>query len=213
MPKTPYRSFTRRAVLAALAALPAAPALAAPRVVTILGDSITAGLGLPARQALPVQLEIELRKLGAEARVRGAGVSGDTTAGGLARLDFSVRPDTAVCVVALGGNDMMQGIEPAVVRANLGRIIRRLKARKIAVVLAGMHAPIQMGGAYSRQFNAVFGELAKTHGVAFYPALLAGVMGAPRLNQDDGVHPNAAGVRIIARKLAPVVAKALKALG
>jgi acyl-CoA thioesterase-1 len=195
--------------LAALASLPAAPALAAPKVVTILGDSITAGLGLPAKAALPAQLQVELRKLGADVVVRGAGVSGDTTGNGLARVDFSVRPDTAVCVVALGANDMMQGIEPAVVRANLDRIVRRLKARKNTVVLAGMHAPLQMGGTYSRQFNAVFADLAKAHGVAFYPALLAGVMGAPQLNQDDGVHPNAAGARIIARKLAPVVAKAL----
>ena len=211
MPNTHYRSFTRRWLLAAVAALPAAPALAAPRVVTVLGDSITAGYGLPSRAALPAQLEAELKRLGAQARVRGAGVSGDTTAGGLARIDFSVRPDTSVCVVALGGNDLLQGVDPGRIRANLDKIIRRLKGRKVTVVLAGMRAPVQVGGAYAREFNAVFAELARAHGVAAYPFLLDGVLGIRSLNQRDGIHPNAAGVKIIARRLAPVVAKALNA--
>lgn len=196
-------------MLGALASLAAAPAFAAPKVVTILGDSITAGLGLPFRDSLPAQLEDELKRLGADVRVRGAGVSGDTAEAGLARVDFSVKPDTSVCVVALGGNDLLQGVSPLRTRANLDKIIRRLKARKITVVLAGMRAPLEVGGAYAQEYNAVFSGLAKKHGVAAYPFLLDGVMGIRRLNQKDGIHPNAAGVKIIARKLAPVVAKAL----
>ncbi len=209
MANTPDDRITRRILLGVLAALPALPALAAPKVVTVLGDSITAGYGLPSREALPLKLEAELRRLGADARVRGAGVSGDTTAGGLARLDFSVRPDTAVCIVALGGNDLLQGVDPKRTRDNLDTIIRRLKARKITVVLAGMRAPPQVGGAWARDFNAVFTDLARAHKVAAYPFLLDGVMGIRSLNQRDGIHPNAAGVQVIARRLAPVVKKAL----
>lgn len=199
----------RRSVLAGLAATVATPALAAPRVVTILGDSITAGYGLPARDALPVQLEAALRKAGADVRVRGAGVSGDTTAGGLARVNFSVRGDTAVCVVALGANDLLQGVEPRITRANLDAIIRKLKGRGITVVLAGMHAPVAIGGDFARQYNAAFSDLARTHKVAFYPSLLDGVMGMRHLNQKDGIHPNAQGVKVIAERLAPVVRRAL----
>lgn len=196
-------------VLAGLAASAATPAFAAPKVVTILGDSITAGYGLPARYALPVQLEAALRKAGADVRVRGAGVSGDTTAGGLARVNFSVKNDTAVCVVALGANDLLQGVEPRRTKANLDAIIRKLKGRGVTVVLAGMYAPVAIGGDFARQYNAAFTELARTHKVAFYPSLLDGVMGVRALNQKDGIHPNAAGVRVIASKLAPVVKRAL----
>lgn len=178
-------------------------------MVTLLGDSITAGLGLPAAQALPAQLSAELARLGASATVRGAGVSGDTTGGGLARVDFSVRKDTAVCVVALGGNDMLMGEEPKVVRANLTRIIERLQARGITVVLAGMRAPEALAGDYAREFNAVFRRLSRTPGVFSFANLLDGVVGIRSLNQKDGIHPNAAGVKVIARRLAPVVAKAL----
>jgi acyl-CoA thioesterase I len=211
MARTPHSLLTRRAVVAgALAALPTQALAAAGPVVTILGDSITAGYGLPARSALPVQLQAELRRLGVQTVVRGAGVSGDTTAGGAARVDFSVQPGTAVCVVALGANDLLRGLEPATTRANLDRIIRRLKQRKIGVVLAGLTAPPQIGRGYARDFNAIFPALAKQHGVILYPDLLAGVARVPALNQPDGIHPNARGVQVIARRLAPVVAKALK---
>jgi acyl-CoA thioesterase-1 len=202
--------FTRRSILAGLGALTAAPAFAAqPKVVTMLGDSITAGFGLPASVALPAQLQAELNRLGRSVRVRGAGVSGDTTSGGLRRLDFSVRPDTAVCVVALGGNDLLEGQDPKLVRANLEKIVRRLQARHITVVLAGMRAPVALGGAYAREFNAAFAALSRMPGVISYPFLLDGVAGIRSLNQKDGIHPNAAGVKVIARRLAPVVAKAL----
>ena len=177
-------------------------------VVAILGDSITAGYGLPAREALPAQLEAALAAAGTPVRVRAAGVSGDTTAGALARVDFSIQDDTDLCVVALGGNDLLQGIEPATMRANLEAIITRLKARNIPVLLAGMQAPPSYGG-YATDFAAVFESLARDHDIPLYPFLLDGVALDPALNQDDGIHPNAAGVKVIAQRLAPVVAGAL----
>jgi len=210
MADTPRSFPTRRALIAAVALVLPPSALAAPRrVVTVLGDSITAGYGLPASAALPARLQVELDRLGAGALVRGAGVSGDTTAGGLARLDFSVQKDTAVCVVALGGNDLLQGQDPKRTKANLDRIVARLKARKIGVVLAGLRPPAVIGRAYAQEFEAVFAAVAKAHGAALYPNLLAGVAQTPGLNQRDGFHPNAQGVAVIARGLAPVVAKAL----
>jgi acyl-CoA thioesterase-1 len=201
---------TRRHVLAAAAlCAPGVARAQAPRVVTVLGDSLTAGLGLPAAQALPARLQAALARLGATARVRGAGVSGDTTAGGLARLDFSVQKDTRVCVVALGGNDLLQGLDPSQTKANLDKIVRRLKARGVRVVLAGIAAPPAIGAGYAREFNGIYPALAKAHGVALYPDLLAGVARNPRLNQADGLHPNAQGVLVIAQRLAPMVARAL----
>jgi acyl-CoA thioesterase-1 len=200
----------RRALVAGLIAGAATPVLAAraPPIVTILGDSITAGLGLPAAAALPARLGAALARLGAPAVVRGAGVSGDTTADGLARLDFSVQPDTAVCLVALGGNDLLQGLDPKSVRANLDAIVRRLKARRIGVVIAGLTAPRAVGAGYAKDFGAVFASVAHAEGALLYPNLLAGV--GPALRQGDGIHPNAAGVRLIAAGLAPVVARALR---
>jgi acyl-CoA thioesterase-1 len=206
------RFISRRSLIAsALAVLPSRALAARGQVVTILGDSITAGLGLPARDALPNQLHLALERLGAPNLVRGAGVSGDTSAGGLARMDFSVQPDTAVVVVALGGNDLLQGLDPKTTRANLDQILRRLKQRHKGVVLAGINAPPEIGRSYARDFDAVFSGLAQTHHVALYPDLLAGVERNPALNQGDGLHPNARGVQIIAGRLAPVVAKVLKA--
>jgi acyl-CoA thioesterase-1 len=214
MATSSHALLSRRSLLAAsLAALAPEPAFAAGRapVVTILGDSITAGLGLAAADALPARLQQALAKIGVPATVRGAGVSGDTTAGGLSRLDFSVQPDTAVCVVALGGNDLLQGLDTKAMRANLTRIVERLKARRIGVVLTGLRAPTAIGRHYAEDYDAVFSAVAKAERVAFYPDLRAGVAGVPRLTQGDGIHPNAAGVLIIARGLAPVVARALKA--
>lgn len=202
---------TRRRAFALMAGALCAGAKAAPLpVVTILGDSITAGLGLPASQALPAQLQVALAKLGVPAIVRGAGVSGDTTAGGLARVGFSVQADTALCVVALGGNDLLQGVPPAETKANLVNIIGKLKARRIGVLLAGLTVPRTIGAGYARDFNAVFPAVAKAEHVPLYPDLRAGVGQNPALNQRDGIHPNAAGAAIIAGHLAPVVAKALR---
>ena len=209
MAETP--ALTRRALLALPLLAAAAPAVAARgKVVTILGDSITAGLGLPAAAALPAQLHLALERLGVPNLVRGAGVSGDTTAGGAARVDFSVQPDTSVVVVALGGNDLLQGIDPKVTRANLETILARLSARHMDVVLAGFKAPPEMGRSYARDFDAVFAAIARAHRLAFYPNLLEGVDRNPRLKQADGLHPNAEGVRLIAGRLAPVVAKVIR---
>ena len=178
------------------------------KIVTVLGDSITAGYGLPSSEALPVRLEEALRARGLAVRVRGAGVSGDTTGGGLARLAYSVQDDTDLCIVALGGNDMLQGIDPATVRGNLQAIIEGLKARNIPVLLAGMKAPAQYG-AYAAEFDRIFVDLARQENVPAYPFLLEGVALDRRYNQADGIHPNAAGARIIAQGLAPVVASEL----
>lgn len=177
-------------------------------VVALLGDSITAGLGLPARDALPAQLEAALVAAGSPVRVRAAGVSGDTTAGALARVNFSIQDDTDLCIVALGGNDLLQGIEPARMRDNLQAIIEGLQARNIAVLLAGMQAPPSYGR-YAADFDAVFADLARTYEVPLYPFLLDGVALDPTLNQPDGIHPNAEGVKVIAQRLAPAVTAAL----
>ena len=207
----PISRQTRRAWMAGALGLIAGPAFAGSTpVVTMLGDSITAGYGLPAASALPARLQAALARIGVPATVRGAGVSGDTSADGLARADFSVQADTSLCVVALGGNDLLQGMEPKATRANLETIVRRLKARRIRVVLAGLTAPRAIGAGYARDFDAIFPAVAKAEGVALYPDLLAGVARTPTLNQRDGIHPNAAGVEIIAARLAPVVARSLK---
>jgi acyl-CoA thioesterase-1 len=225
-PRTPVAATAANpaaAVAAAAVAPPVASAAAAPKppgrpipapgepkpIVTLLGDSLTTGFGLPVRQALPAQLERELAALGVQAQVRGAGVNGDTTGGGLRRVDTSVRADTDLCVVALGGNDLLMFSEPAVVHRNLDAIVRRLKARNIQVVLAGVQAPPELGP-YARAFSALYADLAKRHDVPLYPSLLAGVMLDRRYNQEDLIHPNALGVQIIARRLAPTVATALR---
>jgi acyl-CoA thioesterase-1 len=214
MAETRIPLITRRALVAsALAALPAQALAARGQVVTILGDSITAGLGLPGADALPNRLHLALEKLGVPNVTRGAGISGDTTADGLGRMDFSIRPETAVAVIALGGNDLLRGFDPKTTRGNLDKIIKRLKERHMGVVLCGLRAPVQIGADYARDFNAVFPALAAEHHVALYPDLFAGVGRNPALLQSDGIHPNAKGVRIIASRLAPVVAKVLKERG
>lgn len=206
-------TFSRRRLLtvglAAGAAFAGLNARAEPvRRVTILGDSITAGYGLPASQALPARLQGELARLGAAARVIPAGVVGDTTGGGLKRVDGAAA-GADVCIVALGGNDLMQGADPALVRRNLEAIVARLKARGVTVVLAGLRVPPLLQGAYASQFNAAFDSVARGQGVLFVPDMLQDVVLNPAFNQRDGVHPNAAGVQVIARRLAPVVARAL----
>jgi len=185
-------------------------AAAGSKIVTMLGDSITAGYGLAQKDALPAQLELALHRLGVAAQVRGAGVSGDTTADALARVDFSVRPDTSLCLVALGGNDLLQGDDPAQTKANLIAILARLKARHIKAALTGMRAPAQIGASFAHDFNAAFPAAAEAGRAPLYPFLLDGVVGNPALLQGDHIHPNPAGVKIIAARLAPFVAKALK---
>jgi acyl-CoA thioesterase-1 len=140
----------RRRILLGLGLLTQLAAAPKPPVVTVLGDSITAGLGLPARDAMPAQLQAALARQGVLAVVRAAGVSGDTSGGGLARVGFSVTPDTKVCVVALGGNDLLQGVEPAQTKANLRGILQKLKARGVSVVLVGVGAPPTIGATYAK---------------------------------------------------------------
>jgi acyl-CoA thioesterase-1 len=211
MNHTAPRFLDRRQILIGLAAASQVAGARRDPVVTVLGDSITAGLGLPARDAMPAQLQAALTRMGVLARVRAAGVSGDTSGGGLARVDFSVAGDTNLCLVALGGNDLLQGIEPRVTKANLAAILRKLRARHIPAVLAGVGAPPLIGAAYAREFNAMFPALAREFAAPLYPNILAGVGGVRRLMQGDGIHPNAAGARIIGERLAQVVAQALGA--
>jgi acyl-CoA thioesterase-1 len=217
MNRAPLPQPSRRALIAGLGLmavpglLPVLARAAAPaKIVTLLGDSITAGYGLAQRDSLPVQLELALGKLGVDAKVRGAGVSGDTTADGLARVDFSVRSDTDLCLVELGGNDLLQGDDAATTRANLTAILTRLKARHIKVALIGLHAPDQIGVAFAHDFNAAFTAAAEASHAPLYPSLLTGVAGNPALVQGDHIHPNAAGVKVIVARLAPFVAKHLK---
>jgi acyl-CoA thioesterase I len=213
MSNAPITRQSRRAVVAGLgAAALSAPVLAAPaqKIVTMLGDSITAGYGLAQKDALPAQLQLALHRLGVDVQVHGAGVSGDTTGDGLARVDFSVRGDTALCLVALGGNDLLQGADPSLTRANLIAILAKLKARHIKAALAGMRAPVQIGASFAHDFNAVFPAAAQAEHVPLYPFLLDGVAGNQALLQGDHIHPNPAGVKIIAARLAPFVAKNLK---
>ena len=204
-----------RAAFNALAALcacgsAAAAGAEAPRI-AILGDSIAAGYGLAAEDAVPARLEAELRRLGVAAEVSNAGVSGDTTAGGLARVDWLLADSPGAVVVALGGNDALRGLAPEAVEANLAAIVEKLRAGGARVMLAGMLAPRNLGEAYARAFDAVFPRVARRYGVAFYPFLLDGVAADPALNQPDGIHPNAAGAALIAERMAPAVAAWLAA--
>ncbi|MEH0194712.1 arylesterase [Caulobacter sp. CCNWLY153] len=211
MSLTAQRFPSRRRFLLGLGLMTQIAAAPKPPIVTVLGDSITAGLGLPARDAMPAQLQAALGRLGVSAIVRAAGVSGDTSGGGLARVGFSVAPDTRVCVVALGGNDLLQGVEPAQTKANLRGILQKLKARRIGAVLVGVGAPPAIGASYAREFNAVYPGLAREFGVPLYANILAGVNRNAALMQRDGVHPNAGGAKRIGEALAPIVAQALKA--
>ena len=170
-----------------------------------LGDSLTAGYGLPADAALPVQLEKLLTARGHNVVIANAGVSGDTATDGLERLDWSVGDDAEGVIVALGANDALRGIDPAVTRHALDTILSRLAARRLPVLLVGMYAPRNLGADYVQAFDRVYPELAAKFGTPLYPFLLDGVVGNPRLNLGDGVHPTAAGVAIIAEKLTPFV--------
>ncbi len=177
----------------------------APVRIVALGDSLTAGLGLPVNASFPARLKSALRKKGIAVEITNAGVSGDTAAGGLTRLDWSVPPGTDAVIVELGGNDMLRGIDPKVTRAALAEILQRLKERHIAVLLAGMRAAPNLGADYGRKFESMYSELAAKDGVALYPFFLDGVAGEAKLNQSDGVHPTAAGVEEIVRRMLPEI--------
>ncbi|MEO5336990.1 MAG: arylesterase [Magnetospirillum sp. WYHS-4] len=181
------------------------PAAAEPVRVVALGDSLTAGYNLPRDAAFPVRLEAALRKDGLDVRVENAGVSGDTTAGGLARLDWALGGKPQAVVVELGANDALRGVDPRQTEANLDTLLARLKARGIKVLLAGMKAPPNWGPEYRQAFDGLYSRLAERHGVLLYPFFLEGVAAVPGLNQDDGIHPTAAGVDEIVRRILPFV--------
>lgn len=174
------------------------------RRLLLLGDSLTAGYGLPASQAFPAKLDAALREAGIAVEIVNAGVSGDTTAGGLARLDWAIgdkAPEFAF--VALGANDGLRGLDVDAMERNLDRIVEKLAARGSRVMLAGMLAPPNMGSDYSGRFRAVYPRVAHKHRAALYPFFLEGVAADPALNQADGIHPNPAGVDRIVTSLLP----------
>jgi acyl-CoA thioesterase-1 len=181
-----------------------APAAAEePVKVVAFGDSLTAGLGLAADMAFPAKLEKALRAKGIAVEISNAGVSGETMSDGLARLDWSIPPETQAVILELGANDMLHGLNPQVTRMALAEILRRLEAQHISVLLCGMLAAPNLGSDYAREFNAVFPAAAAAHHVLFYPFFLAGVANERRLNQPDGLHPNAAGVDVIVERIEP----------
>jgi len=190
---------------ALLATLSAAPATAAPQRLLAFGDSLTHGYGLPAGETFPEQLEAALRADGHDVTVINAGNSGDTTAGGRARLDWALadRPDAVI--LELGANDGLRGLDPAATYDNLDAIMARLTGAGLPVLIAGMLAPPNLGREYGDAFNAVFPRLAEKYAAPLYPFFLDGVAAQAKLNQADGIHPNAAGVAEIVRRIKPQV--------
>ena len=177
----------------------------APVKIVALGDSLSAGFGLPTDAVFPARLAAALQAKGIAASVVNAGVSGDTTSGGLGRLDWSVPQDTEAVILELGANDALRGLDPAVTKSALDSILKKLKDRHIAVLLAGMRAPRNLGPDYVNAFDAIYPALASTHSVVFYPFFLDGVATDPKLNQGDGLHPTAAGVDVIVARIMPKV--------
>ena len=183
----------------------ASPAWAEQVKVIAIGDSLTAGYGLAQSDSFPVQLQAELRAVGEEVRMINSGVSGDTSAGGRARLEWalSFKPDAVI--LELGANDGLRGLDPGQTEANLNEMITEIRAQALPVLLTGMLAPPNLGQEYSNEFNSLFQRLANKHGVLFYPFFLEGVVAVPALNQTDGIHPNAAGVAEIVKRILPYV--------
>jgi acyl-CoA thioesterase-1 len=202
------------ALMGANAAFAQAPAAGAgkPIKMVVLGDSLSAGLGLSASAAFPARLKESLKINGIEVDMINAGVSGDTSSGGRDRLDWSVPQGTDAVILELGANDALRGTDPKVTRAALTDILARLKARKVAVLLCGMLAPPNYGSDYSARFNAIYPDLAKSFGVPLYPFFLEGVAADARLNQADGLHPTAEGVDVIVKNILPTVEAFLGAI-
>ena len=190
--------------LFAVAAGPTA-ASAKPLKLIAFGDSLVAGYGLPAADAFPARLEAALRREGHDVSIVNAGVSGDTTAGGLARFDWAIPPDADAVLLELGANDAFRGISPAVTRNNLSAILEKLWIRKLPVLVTGMRSPANWGKPYADAFDPIFADLAKRFGHELYPFFLEGVALRKDLNQADGLHPNAKGVAEIVRRILPHV--------
>jgi acyl-CoA thioesterase-1 len=197
------------ACAAALAALivPAASAQAQGQPIRLvaLGDSLTAGYGLPQEAAFPVVLERALKAKGYRVEIANAGVSGDTSSGGLDRLDWSVPDGTDGVILELGANDMLRGLDPAITRKSIETIVERLKGRNIPVMLAGMYASRNLGPDYIQKFDSLYPNIAKKHDLVLYPFFLDGIAGERSLNLPDGLHPTAKGVEIIVERILPSV--------
>jgi len=206
-----------RLILLATAMFAAAPKAAlpqdsAPRIVA-LGDSLVAGYGLSPEEGLVAQLQAWLRRRGRDVQILNGGVSGDTTAGGRARIDWSVGDDTDGVILALGANDMLRGLPPAGAQANLEHMLARLQERGLPTLLVGMRASANLGPGYRAEFDSIYPALAARFGLTLYPFLLEGVALEPELNQSDGIHPNAAGVKAIVERFGPLVDAWLAAEG
>jgi acyl-CoA thioesterase-1 len=198
------------AVLGLVLLLIAPPAVAAPARILAFGDSLTAGLGLNPEQAFPARLQARLAAEGVAVQVLNGGVSGDTSADGVARLDWALADHPDIVLLELGANDALRGIDPQLCYANLDKIMARLKASGAQVMLLGMLAPANWGRDYERDFAAIYPALAQKYHVPLYPFFLDGVAADASLNQRDGIHPNARGADVIAEKVAPHVARLLK---
>jgi acyl-CoA thioesterase-1 len=197
----------------ALAALATAPFAATRQIAIVaLGDSLTAGLGLGPGESFPEQLEAALKAKGHDVAVTNAGVSGDTTSDGLARLEWSVPAEAEIVIVELGANDALRGIDPAVTRKALSEIVAKLTGRGQKVLLAGMLAPPNLGDPYAKAFNAIYPDLATQYDAKLYPFFLDGVATDAALNQPDGLHPTAAGVAKIVEKMLPDVEALVQAV-
>jgi acyl-CoA thioesterase-1 len=199
--------FRRLAAAAAIALLACAPAHAQDDTVTIMafGDSLVHGYGLPEGEPFPAQLEAALTDKGYAVEVINAGSSGDTSKSGRSRLSWVLQDDVDAAIVVLGANDALRGIDPAVTRENLDAVLATLDEKGIATLLAGMKAPRNMGKQYVQEFDGLFPDLAEKHGTVFYPFFLKGVAQQPDLNQSDGIHPNAKGVKVIVDNILPKV--------
>ena len=199
-----------QAVALAVVLAAASPGAARTIRLVVLGDSLTAGLGLPPGKAFPDRLQAALRARGWDVDVLNAGVSGDTAADGLARYDWAVPANADALIVELGANDMLRGLEPEATKKALSAILDKAHAARLPTLIAGMRGAPNLGAEYDRAFDAIYPALAKDHDVALYPFFLDGVAGDPKLYQADGMHPTAAGVDVIVERIAPLVEEILK---
>ncbi|ANT49052.1 arylesterase [Mesorhizobium amorphae] len=206
---------TLAAALVLFAAISSAISSARAETFTIVGygDSLMAGFGLGPGEGFTDRLQAALRARGHDVTVANAGVSGDTTSGGLARLDWSVPDGTQLVILELGANDMLRGVSPGITEKNLDEMLARLKQRKIAVLLAGMRAAPNLGADYQNAFDAIYPKLAAKYGVPLYPFFLDGVAGHAGLRLEDGLHPNAKGVEMMVVRILPTVEKAIAGAG
>jgi acyl-CoA thioesterase-1 len=175
------------------------------RRIVAIGDSLTAGYGLPTGEDFVTQLESALQAKGYKVEIENAGVSGDTTAGGLQRIDWAIGPGADFVILELGANDALRGIEPEETRRNLSQIIEVIQKKDIPILLTGMRAPPNMGSEYAQAFDQIFPDLASRYKTGYYPFFLEGVAADPTLNQDDYIHPNAEGVKVIVGNMLPYV--------